>query len=57
MAITFLDGREAGPEGARERNPPHRRLQVEADQRHLAGDDAAVLDDLVLAGVLHGAQA
>ena len=49
-----LDRGKARPEGARERNAADRRLEVEADQRHLGRDRAAVLDQLVLARALHG---
>jgi len=37
---------QAMPEGAREHSPADRRLQVEADQRNLARDAVAVLDEL-----------
>ena len=47
-----VDRREPAPEGARQRNAAHRRLQVEADQRHLVGDRRAVLDQLVLVRAL-----
>ena len=57
MAITLSMAAKRVQKAARERNAADGRLQVEADQRHLAGDRGAVLDDLVLAGALHRAQA
>ena len=51
-----VDRREPGPEGARQRNATHRRLQIEADQRHFPGHRGAVLDQFVLAGTLQRGQ-
>ena len=52
----IVDGGKARPEGARQRNAADRRLQVEADQRHLPRDRGAMLDQLVLAGALQRGQ-
>ena len=48
----IVDGCEPRPEGARQRDAAHRRLQIEADQRHLLGNGSAMLDQLVLARAL-----
>ena len=52
----IVDRGEAGPEFARQLDPAHRRLQVEADQRHFLGDRGAMLDQLVLARTLQRRQ-
>ena len=51
-----VDGGEPRPEGTRQRDAAHRRLQVEANQRHLLGDGRAMLDQLVLAGTFQRRQ-
>ena len=52
-----VEAGKARPEGARQRNAADRRLQVEADGRHLARHGRAMLDELVLARPAHGAEA
>jgi hypothetical protein len=51
-----VDGREALPEGHRQRDAAHRRLQVEADQRHHCGHRRAVRHQFVDRGALHRRQ-
>ena len=52
-----VDPGEAPPEPGRQHPPADRRLEVEPDQRDLAGDQAAVLDQRVLRIAAHRAQA
>ena len=42
---------------SRQHEAAHRRLEIEADERHLFGDGRAMLDQLGFGNALHGSQA